>query len=128
MLLEECDMHNFKPFRRIVIIACVIYQMLFSMIGGVIIICGNYQRLIAEMEPSFFLSCLGSVLLVFVLCFPMVWGGIALIAFDDKRKQSALKKNISKQGVNGKQRGVRLAWPQIIKFEEIERDSGESET
>ena len=121
-------MSNFKPFRRIVIIACVIYQMLVSMIGGGALF-GPILRWFKPMgeEMSFIASCFQQILTVFVLVFPMVWGFIVLIAFDEKRKQPVSKKNAPKQGVNGKQRIVRLVWvwPQIIKFEEIECDSDE---
>ena len=121
-------MRNFKPFRRILIIACVIYQMLFSMIGGGVIVYGSFRRLTAESEPSFFVSCLDLMLFAFVLGFPIVWGCAALMAFDERQKQPQPERKTSKQGMDGKRRVARLAWPQIIKIEEIEHDSDESET
>ena len=102
MLLKECDMRNFKPVRRILIIACVIYQMLFSMTGGMIVY-GSCRRLITEREPSFFVSCLDLILSVFVLCFPMVCGFIVLMAFDGRRKQPPSERNVSKRGEEGNQ-------------------------
>jgi hypothetical protein len=108
--------------RRSGVIACVIYQILFSIAGGIMIFT---EWLTALEEKGLFLnSCLKECVLIFALCFPFVCGIVVLQAFDKKLKSSITEKNGSSKKTTAKQKIVRLCWPGIIKFEEVDRDEG----
>jgi len=108
-----------KILSRAVIIICIIVQILSSIVGFLVLFNDVLEKLheagCASLNLLRFIFCVAGV------CLPLVWGFAVLIAFDKAQKSNRL--TLAANPSNKPKRRLRIAWPHIIKIEEVHENN-----